>query len=109
MSIMNGDRAKELDGALQRSDWSEEFMESRLNLSLLFLPLHFVVSQNMFFQSSFKIFFPKYSTSDMTGETSRVGMEGQMNRKGLRRGVNDVMQEVRKEDVKRSAASPPSL
>lgn len=60
MSIMNEDRAKELDGALQRSDCREEFMGSRLNLSLLFLPLYFVVSQNIFFQSSFKIFFPRW-------------------------------------------------
>lgn len=66
---MNGDRAKEPDGVLQRSDCNEEFMESRLNLSLLFLPMYFVVSSKYFPQDG-------ASTSDMTGETSRVRMEG---------------------------------
>lgn len=67
--MMNGDRAKESDGALQRSDCSDEFMESRLNLSLLVLSIYFVVSSKYFlFQNCFKIFSPDgASMSDMTG------------------------------------------
>lgn len=53
-------RARECDGESQTSDYSDEFMGSRLHLSLLFLPICFIVPSKYIFQTSFKLFSPRW-------------------------------------------------
>lgn len=87
---MNGDRAKESDSTLQRSD---EFREPRPDWSLLFLPILFRVSSKyFFFHKSFKIFSPRWGSPvpDVTEETGSVGREGRYSlsseQKGFKKG-----------------------
>jgi len=80
-------RARECDGESQTSNYSDEFMGSRLHLSLLFLPICFIVPSNIFSKLVLNC-FPQDGTCSVwydRGTKQEWEWKAKMSRRGIQR------------------------